>query len=931
MSKPASPLAAFLFSFLFLAWLAQNHYTCAKNNSKRSLNESPDNPQGAGAFDFYRLRDPKTGLLPYNFRKRELTFAAGLPQTNAALRSIEWQNRGPYNLGGRTRALALDVTNENIILAGQVTGGMWRSDDAGASFTQTTQPGQLHSTTCIAQDKRPGHTNTWYYGTGEQYAIVNGDGFSSQFAGDGIFKSTDGGHTWAQLSSTVVPDSIPSPLYQQANFDFVWQIVTDSTQANQDVVYAATVNGIWRSIDGGTTWAPTLGLDSTYPAVSIYSDVAITSGGVLYATISSETPSGGIYRSPDGINWTKITPAAFPLGFARIEIGIAPSDQSQLYIIAQTPGVSASDGPAKHNLWHYHYLSGDGSGSGGAWTNCTNNVPDDHCEKYYGIDFKAYNSQDSYDMFIAVHPSDTNLVFLGGTDLYRSTVGFSTYGYSWIGGYQCDTANLANYTYPNHHSDQHRLLFLPSNPSIAYSATDGGVFKTENILADTVVWQDMNNGYNTGQFYTCAIEPGNATSQVIIGGLQDNGSYFTGTSDYTQPWYHVLNGDGAYCAITHNRTNYYMSFEEGKVFKMSVSDNGTVNNLSRIDPSSANSNYIFIAPFILNPADDNIMYLADVNTIWRNDSLNSIPLTGNLNNPISQGWVSMTNIPYSHLATAPNVSSLCISDTNPDLLYFGTDQGHVYKIDSCRTSTTASWTDITGSNFPVGGYVSCVAADRLNASNVMVTFSNYHVISIFYSSDGGQSWADVSGNLEQYPDGSGDGPSVTWANIYNNGNSTKYYAATSIGLFSTDSLNGLSTVWSQEGASTIGNEVVDMVISRTFDSTIVVATHGNGIYSNHIFIPSAVQNIAQPAPELNCFPNPFTHAISISIKTTATVPVEVEIFDINGKLVRKLSLQNGVQTVWDGTDFSNASCPAGTYFIKATQNGKSVVKKVVRI
>lgn len=187
---------AFVLSLLLVIWLPQQHFS-AKAVSGHSLCQSPDDPDGANTYDFYRLRNPSTGLVPSNMRQKELAFAKSLPKCNDLMRGVTttWQNRGPYNLGGRTRAVAFDITNENTILAGQVTGGMWRSDDGGASFTQTTQPEQLHSTSCIVQDVRTGHTNVWYYGTGEQYAIVNAAGFSSEFAGDGIFKSSDDGHT----------------------------------------------------------------------------------------------------------------------------------------------------------------------------------------------------------------------------------------------------------------------------------------------------------------------------------------------------------------------------------------------------------------------------------------------------------------------------------------------------------------------------------------------------------------------------------------------------------------------------------------------------------------------------------------------------------------------------------------------------------------
>jgi hypothetical protein len=881
-----------------------------------------DDPDGADQYNFNRLKDPKLGFIPLNIRKNELAFAATLPQRLES-RSIPWQNRGPYNLGGRTRALALDVTNESNILAGQVSGGMWQSSNGGAGFTRCTQPAQLHSTTCVVQDKRPGKTNVWYYGTGEHYGIVNAAGFSSQFSGDGIFKSTDGGMNWSQLASTT--SATPTTMYQRRDFDFVWDMVTDASNLSQDEVYAAVVNGIWRSVDGGTSWSPVLGLDTAVAAISEYADVAITSTGVLYATVSSETPSKGIWRSEDGIAWTKITPTGFPASYRRIEIGIAPSDETQVYFIAETPAVGATG----HSLWKYNYVSGDGTAAGGKWSNRTVNIPDDHCTGYFNIDFRKYNSQSSYDMYIVVHPTDTNLVFLGGTDIYRSRDGFATPAYDWVGGYQCDSSRLSNYVYPGHHPDQHKLVFLPSNNHVAYSGTDGGLMKSDDITATPVVWHLMNNGYNTGQFYTCAIEPGNTNNEIIIGGLQDNGTYFTNTIDYTKDWPKTFYGDGAYCAITHGRTDYYLSIQEGKIYKHKVDDNGVVNNLyTRIDPTGGTA-YQFINPFILDPFRDDVMYVAGGRFIWRNDSLSSIPLTGNEYSTVSQGWKKLGNTSLGTTINAPQYATLDISEANTNILYAGSTVGRVYRIDSCRTNNLSSAINITGVNFPLGAYVSCVEVDRLNQNKVMVTFSNYGVKSIFYTTDAGASWTDVSGNLEEHADGTGNGPSVTWAHIYNDGSSTKYYVGTSIGLFSTDNLNGASTVWEQEGANTIGNVVINMITSRIFDNTIVVATHGNGVYSNKIFTPSAIADISKGKLEVNCYPNPFSSSVTMELGTEIKGDVEASVFDLNGRLVRRLTVKNVSRIVWNGRDLSNNPCAPGTYMVKITAGDKAVVKKLV--
>ena len=161
-----------------------------------------------------------------------------------------WSVRGPSNVGGRTRALARDVDNPDLLLAGGVTGGMWRSSDGGNLWSRTTTPEQLPSVTCIVQDTRPGHHNVWYYGTGE--LRTNSTRFGGAlYSGDGIFKSIDGGKSWTQLPATV--SNTPQLLDQP--FDYVWKIVIDQSNSNTDVLLAATYGGIMRSTDGGASRA----------------------------------------------------------------------------------------------------------------------------------------------------------------------------------------------------------------------------------------------------------------------------------------------------------------------------------------------------------------------------------------------------------------------------------------------------------------------------------------------------------------------------------------------------------------------------------------------------------------------------------------------------------------------------------------------------
>ena len=282
-------------------------------------------------------------------------------------------------------------------------------------------------------------------------------------------------------------------------------------------------------------------------------------------------------------------------------------------------------------------------------------------------------------------------------------------------------------------------------------------------------------------------------------------------------------------------------------------------------------------------------------------------------------------------SSSPSISTLDMSEENTNILYYGSEKGRLYRLDSCRTNNAAAKVDITSALFPANAYVSCVEVDRLNHNNVLVTFSNYGVKSIFYSADAGNTWVDVSGNLEQNIDGSGNGPSVTWAHIYNDGISVKYFVGTSIGLFSADILNGTSTVWSQEGSNTIGNVVINMITSRVFDNNIVVATHGNGMYSNKVFTPSSIKDELSDKLQVNCFPNPFSGEVVIEFNNASQNQIEGWVYDLSGRIINSVKPTSSNKAYWNGKDVEGRECSSGTYLIKVVVNGNTIVKKVVRL
>ena len=224
----------------------------------------------------------------------------------------------------------------------------------------------------------------------------------------------------------------------------------------------------------------------------------------------------------DGQNWVNITDSLFSPVYSRVVIGINPSNENQVYFLAaETDNYGQHtdvffNGQTWTSFWKYEYMQWDWI----SWIDLSSNIPANQ-----STTFDNFNAQGGYDLLVKVHPTDPNLVYIGGTNLWRSSDGFTSannttiIGGYFIGSYEGD-GNWG--VYKNHHPDQHDLLFLPSNDSIILSANDGGVYKSLNTFSDTVEWESLNNGYYTTQLYSVSISR-NANSDLMLGGFQDNG------------------------------------------------------------------------------------------------------------------------------------------------------------------------------------------------------------------------------------------------------------------------------------------------------------------------------------------------------------------------------------------------------------------------
>ncbi len=868
----------------------------------KDRSDARDNHLARRDYRRLRLADPLTGRIPRDIHRLEQEFSARLPRRgegNSRDKAVSnWTARGPWNVGGRTRALGIDVGDPTYrtLLAGGVSGGMWRSTDDGATWNLTTGSSQTHSVTTVAQDTRSGHQNVWYYGTGEadgpSVAWPTGEYWHN---GDGIFKSTDSGASWTLLPATSGHD-IQNPV---SPWQFVHRIVSDPSNSGNDVVYAATWGFIFRSVDGGDSFTPVLGDPNT---LASYTDVAITSMGILYATMSFDGGQHGAFRSVDGINWTDITPGGYA-DYDRIILAIAPSNENIVWF-----QVSNSLNTPDAALLRYQYLFGDGSGAGGSWANRSDHLG--------GLPWNGgsafFDNQDNYCQMVAVHPNDPETVFLGGVNLYRGSGGFSTFGdIDWIGGW----------LYGNHHADQHRLVFQPGSNAVAYTGSDGGVHKTTNAQAPTVAWESLNNGYNTCQFYTAAIDENLPGSPVVIGGMQDNGTWFSGLDLPAHPWTEILPGDGGFCAVADasgGTGTYYMSYQENfGIFRYTL-DNETGSTLtwSRVDPGGGNTS-LWLKPYILDPNDTRMMYLAAGENVWRNSDLTAIPDfnpgTANIN------WSTLT----AGAAGVP-VTALAMSRSTDRVLYFGNMNGQVYRLSNAHSAPAGSAAvrlDV-GAGFPAGGYVSSIAIHPDDDQQVLVAFSNYNVVNLFYSADGGASWTDVEGNL-----GGANSPSVRSVAFMPDLAGDVYFVGTSTGLYSSSLLAGAATVWQMEAAEEIGNVVVDMVTVRPADKLVVAGTHGKGMFRGYLGtsdVPGG--DLAHRVRLRQNVPNPFNPSTEISFELTEGGAVALRIFDVSGRLVKTLleghRPTGGHTLTWRGDDDNGRAVGSGMYIYRLDSGGE---------
>ncbi len=909
----------FVLSLLFIVLMNFN-FTLA--------DEEFENPQARAEWLESTYRNENVDI-PQDFKIRQEKLSNSLPNASEGLftkgsqiSSQTWMHAGPNNVGGRTRAIVYDRMNPNILITGGVSGGIWRSIDAGQSWVQTTGITDIPAVSAIIQDPRPGRNNEWYCAGGELLGYSSSRDYSSWYSGNGIFKSTDNGLTWNLYGNTA--DNLPQVTKY---WDYIFRLAIDPTNLDEDILYVACLGAVIKISENGEKISTVMNLENnTY--YNYTTDIIITGSGKFYATLSQKsrysnkiTSHSGIFYSEDGENWKDISPQTLQPSH-RIVMDYSRSHDSIVYFFCSNiPDISTGCNPDIMGCVSLFKLNNNAGQI--IWSDLTDNIPYFPAEHEYN----TLNPQEEYCMGIAVSPNDTNTVILGATNCFVSYNGFSSPDSSlWIGGFNpeyderiwSDTTKTLEEIYknelqmmhPNSGWDYHWFTFNPENPNEVLSASDHGLHKLADISYNAPKeWTDLNNGYCTTQFYDCAINRKVSGNDDIIGGTQDNGTLcnFFNTLSFDKYW----GGDGFTSYITEDNSIIFCDYIN--IFRLQLNQGQLVSGSILSVPSTENNTYgiQFHTKFDINPYNEKELTVATAKVIAYVKDISII----NAYN-------------YYEYHFIDDLETSCIKYLAPthNGVLIGTRNKRLIKVNDL-SKDNFSYDIINLPDFVTGNFVSDVWTDHSNVDHFIAIVSNYLTLGMLETYDNGKTWIDHGGNLEEFPDGTGAGHSFRCYEKLVYEGDTLHLLGTSDGLFSTKKLDGENTVWLREGANTIGKAVIEDIEVRELDGRIVVATHGNGLFKTNY--STSVEdfdgsNLGFVVSEV--FPNPASSSINCIVNTDEVAKIDVKLMDLNGNEIAKISSEEFTATKNINFDISNLT--AGTYFIHISNGNHFVTKKV---
>jgi photosystem II stability/assembly factor-like uncharacterized protein len=724
-------------------------------------------------------------------------------KTDAVTVGSPWQFLGPGNIGGRTRALIFDPSNDQVMYAGGISGGVFKSTNGGESWTPIGDALANLDVSALAIDKND--PNTIFASTGEGYFREDIRGTALPLRGDGIFVTHDAGATWSHLDFTA------------SNDDFRFTNDVKISPNDSQTLYAATRTGVWRSRDRGTSWTRTLpttvkgGCLQLVLRPDLKDDTVFASCGVL--------EQATVYRNSgaqkDDSQWTPVLNVP---GMSRTSLAIAPSNPSTIYALA------ANNNPGPQNTTQnlLGVFRSTQNGDAGTWTTqLTPNDPDKLATTLLSNPISAMDPQcagtqgigDWVPMgwhcnVIAVDPTNADRVFAAGVDVFRSDDGGRTWG---VASYW-----FADSTDPTFvHADQHVVLFHPqyngtSNQTL-FVANDGGVFRTDNAVstlgrgvngechtnASLVHWRSLDHNYGVTQYYDGAVYP---DGRHFIGGAQDNGTSIGSIDDGPDKWTRVWGGDGGFVAVDPTDPNVLYAQSQNAAIVKSL--NGGQSFHPTPLPGSGGDSFLFVSPLVIDPNNHNRLWVGG-SQMWRSNNAAST-------------WNQASDSPDG------KVSAIAVAPGRSDRVIAGTNSGAIIRSDSATGGSGATpWLSVK----PRDGFVSSIAFDPKNIDTVYATYAGFGGTHVWRSTDAGATWSGIDNGLPDI---------ATHSIVVDPTFPGRLYLGTDLGVFvSVD--NGASWMVESGLASVLTERV--LIAQGARGPAIYAFTHGRGAWRAELSAP----------------------------------------------------------------------------------------------
>ncbi len=767
----------------FYAWYAKQP---AKSKAKVNEKDAKEEEETNGEFTrfkrweaFYVPRTypsgnrPNTAVLEkqYNdFLATEKTKNKGFKAAGAVSNWSYVGNTNDSNMAGvgRVNHVRFFPGSTNIIYACTPSGGLWKSVNGGASWTTNTD-----NLIDLAVDDiaiNPLNTNIQYIAMGD------GDG---GYAGStpstvGVLKSYDGGNTWS-----------PTGLYLQLattgpSAATIQQLLLNTVDTS--VVFAASTNGLYYTSNSGANWTIVVPNHDIRDVefMAGHTDVVFASGF-----------DGTLWRSTDyGATFTQITGGWSSTD--RLEIGVTPADSEYVYILAGDYNTGGFDGV---------YLSTDGGLTFTAKSTSGLSVNpmgwnDNGSDKGEG--------QASYDLSIAISPTNKDSVIIGGVDIWASSNDGVSFGSRDITSWDRN---------PYVHADIHHILYEPNGGKYFIVACDGGVFNVA-LSAGKTNPIDVSNNLAIGEQY--GMGNSQQTPYLFISGWQDNGTNLSAAN--SRQWSEVVGGDGTLCFIDYtNDKNQYASYPMGSLYADIGGGGANFNSITTGLPSQGP----WIVPFLEDPAVPNTIYCGFTD-VYQSTAQGS-------------NWVQKST--WGNAAGLYQMSAIAIdSAVNTDVYAVGFgNSGNMMEFTSNINAATPTWTDIS-TGLPNTAVISGIAVNPKNPAQVWVSYSGYDGnAKVFYSANGNTAtptWVNLSAGL----------PNLS-ANciFYESGTDNGIYVGMDGSVYYRDSItNGWVNF-----SNGLPNTPVDQLVMYNATHTLKAATFGRGSWAsphwtNPITIPVAM-------------------------------------------------------------------------------------------